>query len=274
MTEEIVRKPTDRYKDITGQRFGLLVAISHTGTSEKWASALWLCRCDCGVEKVIPYHNLRDGCTRSCGHLAQEARTKHGMSRSPEYHAWASMKQRCCKKTACQWKDYGARGIRVCARWLEGFGNFFQDMGERPSARHSLEREKVNGHYSCGHCEECQREGWPANCRWATPLDQGRNRRNTRFLTHDGETLPLSQWAERIGTTTNTLAQRVECYGVSDAITKPIKPSYRQKLVLSDVAEVTGRTLEEVEEWVTARTVIVELCNEVRRLKTALNEKT
>lgn len=91
---------------------------------------------------------------------------KHGMSRSSENLAWRQMKARCCNPKNGSFKDYGDRGISVCARWMESFEAFFADMGPRPSAGHSLDRERSEGNYE------------PGNCRWATRQQQNENRRN------------------------------------------------------------------------------------------------
>lgn len=88
---------------------------------------------------------------------------KHGRSRTPEYRVWSDMKNRC---NDLRNKYYGGRGIKVCKRWAK-FENFFADMGERPSPKHSIERKRGNGPYS------------KRNCIWATPAQQAKNKRPT-----------------------------------------------------------------------------------------------
>ena len=104
----------------------------------------------------------------------------------PEYRAWSSMLNRCENRNNRAYERYGARGIGVCERW-RSFRNFFQDMGERPSTDHSIDRIDNNGNYE------------PTNCRWATRLEQGRNKRNSRLVELDGITKPLPEWAEEYG---------------------------------------------------------------------------
>ena len=89
----------------------------------------------------------------------------HGKSRTPVYNCWASMIARCYNTSLPEYKYWGGRGIRVCDRWKESFINFYEDMGERPSLKHSLERMNVDKDYT------------PDNCKWATIEEQARNKR-------------------------------------------------------------------------------------------------
>lgn len=149
--------------DFTGHRYGRLVVIAHAGKN-RHGHSLWLCKCECGNEKVLNSVAFRHGNTKSCGCLQSENRTKHGMHGSPEYMTWNSMIQRCENPHSKAYNHYGGRGITVCDRWKD-FDNFFQDMGERPSPKYSLDRIDVNGNYE------------PANCRWTTQQEQVRNTR-------------------------------------------------------------------------------------------------
>ena len=122
---------------------------------------------------------------------------KHQKSNDPVYKVWSKMKCRCTNPNNPKYKDYGGRGIRVCDRWLDSFEAFAADLGERPSSDHSIERNDVNGPYS------------PDNCRWADRLTQQNNRRDNRYLTWNGRTLTLSQWARETGLHKNTLYNRI-----------------------------------------------------------------
>lgn len=138
---------------------------------------------------------------------------RHGMSFTSEYQAWAEMKRRCKsthRKTA---ERYYHRKIIVCEWWDSKFENFYMDMGEKPSSRHSLDRINNDMNYSCGHCSECLENGWEANCRWATYKEQCNNKGNNRIIEVNGEILNLSQWAEKIGITVQALNQRINKLG-------------------------------------------------------------
>ena len=126
------------------------------------------------------------------------------------YSSWTAMKNRCYSPSNPGFADYGARGIRVCQRWLDSFQAFVDDMGPRPSPIHSVDRKDNNGHYE------------PSNCRWATPAEQALNRRNNVRYEYAGEWLPLTEWAERCGQPYRTLYDRINYQGwtLQEAMTK------------------------------------------------------
>lgn len=119
---------------------------------------------------------------------------------SHERSVWANMKTRCYNKNSNVWKGYGGRGITVCDRWLgaDGFANFLADMGPRLSENSYLDRIDNDGNYE------------PSNCRWTTWKNQQRNRRTTRYLTYDGQTRCLAEWAEMYGIPSGLLWVRLE----------------------------------------------------------------
>jgi hypothetical protein len=134
------------------------------------------CRCECGSEASIVAVMVKLGYTQSCGCLRRESWQTHGLSNHPLYKTWAGMIRRCTVPNEAAYAYYGARGIKVCERWLgapEGLLNFIADMGPRPSAGHSIERRNVDGDYE------------PANCKWATSKEQADNRRTVTGLTQE-----------------------------------------------------------------------------------------
>lgn len=121
-----------------------------------------------------------------------------GYTRTVTYNCWDSMKRRTTNPRNKYFKNYGGRGIRVCVGWLDSFPTFLADMGEKPDGLW-LDRIDNEGHYSCGHCDECIENGWPLNCRWATPAEQLRNTRRNLYLTFQGRTQLLVDWAAEVG---------------------------------------------------------------------------
>lgn len=170
----------------------------------------WNCECQCGNVKPVIRRDLIRGHTRSCGCLQKDTvinlSTTHGMSGSSELEIWEGMRARCYNKNKKSYKNYGGRGIKVCDRWNgpEGFKNFMSDMGPRPSSTHSIDRHpNQNGNYE------------KSNCRWATPVDQGRNtRRNVRYA-FNGESKTVGEWAEVVGISQHVLKDRICRYGWS-----------------------------------------------------------
>lgn len=163
-------------RDVTGQRFGRLVAVRDVGR-DKRHNRLWLFRCDCGGETTIPVGRAVCGNTSSCGCLYRESVAPHGDSSSgrnaPEYRAWAHMRRRCTNPKHPQFHDYGGRGIAICERWSD-YRNFLADMGRRPSPKHSIDRIDVDGNYE------------PGNCRWTTKDVQQHNQRARSNTGHRG----------------------------------------------------------------------------------------
>jgi hypothetical protein len=159
--------------DLTGQRFGKLIVLKQADEgSDEWGSVLWDCACDCGNMKKISAGFLRSKHTQSCGCWKHEVSVTHGLARkgkiAPEYRCWQHMKERCNNSKERQFKNYGGRGIKVCARWENSFESFFEDVGLRPNAKLSLDRINNNGDYE------------PGNVRWATAKQQQNNRRNNK----------------------------------------------------------------------------------------------
>jgi len=130
------------------------------------------------------------------------------------------MHDRCTNENAHQYPNYGGRGIRVCERWQK-FENFLDDMGHRPSSRHSIDRwPNVNGNYE------------PSNCRWATWTQQANNKRNTVMVTYNGETLPASTWSRRLGGNRNMVAKRIkDGWSIERACTEPPKRQACEELL-------------------------------------------
>lgn len=183
--------------DITGQRFGSLVALERAGRSPGRAGmALWKCRCDCGTEKTYYSMVLRAGRTSSCGCKQSEAisraMTKHGMTRSREFNTWKGMIARTTNPNDPFYETYGGRGIVVCERWKNSFEDFYADMGPRPPGK-TLDREDNDKGYE------------PGNCRWATKEEQALNRRTTLRLHLGGEEVSRREAARRIGINVNAL---------------------------------------------------------------------
>ena len=133
-----------------------------------------------------------------------------GRPASPTYQSWQAMKSRCCCPGDQAYSEYGGRGITVCEKWMR-FDGFLDDMGERPDGT-TLDRIDNNLGYD------------PSNCRWATPKRQQRNRRDTVFVTFDGKTYSIADWADILGIKKGTLRDRIVRYkwDTERALTEPV----------------------------------------------------
>lgn len=198
--------------DLTGQVYSRLTVLSEAEPKRTPCGSVkrrWLCRCACGVLRVVMAGDLRSGKTLSCGCLQSEwsrskllanpmrqtTPPKHNWLR-PEYGVWCAMRTRCTNPNFKDFKNYGGRGITICPEW-DSFETFLSDVGERPSDKHSLDRIDNNGNYE------------PGNVRWADRTTQVNNRRVTVWLEWDGERKTLTQWAQAIGIRPATLANRL-----------------------------------------------------------------
>ncbi len=196
--------------NLIGQKFTRLTVISQA--PHKGLYIAWNCLCDCGKKTVAITAHLRRGARISCGCLRTESFKKLAWKRSElshpkEYAAWRAMKSRCLYSKHNSYGDYGGRGISVCAEWSNSFDSFLRSMGTCPKGM-SLDRIDVDGDYG------------PGNCRWATWFEQANNRRNTIFLTFDGESLCLKDWAIKTGIKHGTIYARFKKGWSADLVLK------------------------------------------------------
>lgn len=207
-------------KSLIGQRFGRLEPIQYLG--RKSHSSHWLCRCDCGSETKALSSSLKTGQILSCGCYRRERMSKltfkHGergadlrSEITDEYRCWSRMLDRCDRPTEPTYKWYGGKGVTVCQRWRDNFGDFLADVGRKPTKRHSLDRIDSSGNYE------------PGNCRWATWNEQARNRSNNRRIVFRGREMTLVEAAEVAGIPYKTVKGRLQHkWTVDEALSVPV----------------------------------------------------
>ena len=210
-------------KDLTGQRFGRVIVLKesepHYPPNSNKRLRRWLCQCDCGNEFIAYQNGLLNGSTKSCSCLRKENFKKH-KNKYPSNHRlnriWVAMRQRCSNQNNIEYKNYGARGISVCNEWNNpqtGYDLFYEwSMKNGYADNLTIDRIDNNKGYS------------PDNCRWLTHKEQQSNRSDNHFITFNGTTKTVSQWAEYLGIKRDTLFARIR-YGwsIERALFTPIK---------------------------------------------------
>lgn len=184
--------------DLTGQRFDSFTVIERAPDKVRpngKKRPVWLCRCDCGVEKLVESQNLHSKHRVSCVCFGNEPKPrdyskKHGMYESREYSSYRHMKSRCYNPKEAGYEDYGDRGIEVSESWKENFINFFEDMGFCPEGW-VLDRIDPEGNY----CKE--------NCRW---IDRNTSSYNTRKAKNNTSGRTGVYWFDRVGKWTASIS--------------------------------------------------------------------
>lgn len=208
----------------------------------------YVCKCECGKEKLVRQSSLENGDSRGCGcnrdrQTAERMKT-HGNSQHDLYQIWYDMNRRCYDPSRKDYKHYGGRGITVWSEWQgeTGFEQFVLDMYPTYSDKLELERTDVNGNYV------------PDNCIWTTRRKQVINRRpsgsnfDTRLIEYEGKTLCISEWSEELGMPYKLLIDRLGKlkWDVVKAFTTPVKykrlrVSYKNvKVHLDEVFKTTS----------------------------------
>lgn len=183
-------------RDLVGMRFGRWLVDSKAPdyiAPDGRHRDRWYCVCDCGNIKAVRGSTLVNGQSQSCGCLQKEQlsgrASKHKGYGTRLYPIWNSMRQRCNNPKSRPYKNYGGRGIKICPEWDDYavFREWAKSTGYDEDAERgylTLDRIDVDGDYC------------PENCRWVNMREQANNRRDTLLMDYQGETHPLSMWAE------------------------------------------------------------------------------
>ena len=207
--------------DLTGQRYGRLKVIKYVGV--KRTHKAYLCKCDCGTEKIITSSDLRSGRVKSCGCYKQELITDeneiHGLRKHRLYSIWANMKSRCYNPNATHYKRYGGRGIQICDQWRNDFKAFYDwAMNNGYKDGLTIDRINVNGDYE------------PSNCRWATDNEQARNTSTNKIFTINNESKSLIEWCEIYNINYRTVQDRLaRGWDINRALTEPVQSKFKNK---------------------------------------------
>ena len=188
-------------KDLTGKRFGRLVVIAAT-EERQHRKVVWKCKCDCGNESYANSGALLSGRTRSCGCLMHESRGKsritHHKSKSRLYVLYNGIKARCLNPNNKAFKWYGGKGIKICDEWLNDFQAFYEWAMANGYAK-GLTIDRIDS----------EKDYCPENCRWITIQEQQHNKKSNHYITCNGETHTMTEWAKKTGININTLSSRI-----------------------------------------------------------------
>lgn len=198
----------------------------------------WECLCSCGTKFESDGNRIRSGRCKSCGCYQKEAASNkmktHGMKGTRIYGIWRGIKDRCLNKNCTAYKNYGGRGITICDEWKDDFVSFYEwAINNGYEDNLTIDRINVNKNYC------------PENCRWATALEQGRNKRDNRYITYQGETKSLIEWSEITGVNPSTIRGRlIRGWAVDDALKNNIdKEKTRKNITFEHIVEYNGEKM-------------------------------
>lgn len=233
-----------KFIDHTGERFGHLVALKYEIRQTKYGKiAFWCCRCDCGTEKWISANHLTRGNSKSCGckrnDNPQNKPNPLKLNNPRLYSIWTGMKTRCFNSNTIKFADYGGRGITICDEWRV-FDNFcLWALSNGYEDNLTIERINVDGNYE------------PSNCTWITKSEQGKNKRNLRMYTYNGETKHLAEWAREYNLDYGILYGRL-ALGMSfeRALTYKKPPYFRIPVINPEDNERVAKNKSEYQKFI------------------------
>lgn len=200
------------YIDLTGQKFGEWTVLKRSDLKTP-GKTWWTCKCSCGVVKDVDAALLKNGRSKSCGHLHL---TKGNYSKERIYNVWRNMIARCNNPKAAHYDSYDGRGISVCEEWKDfltfrdwAYANGYDK--DAPIKACTIDRIDTTGNYC------------PENCRWTDWNTQANNRTACKYITIDGVTHDISEWGHIMGISKSTIRGRLKTgWSEKDAIMTPV----------------------------------------------------
>jgi hypothetical protein len=203
-------------KDITGKKFGRWTVIKfvkaipryNENGSIKSRKLYYLCKCDCGNERIVVSENLKSGKSKSCGCIRKENPNfkTHWLSNTRLYTVYVGMKARCYNPNNSSYKNYGERGITVCDEWLKDFKAFYDwaiaNGYDKTAKRGECTLDRINN--NIGYT--------PENCRWVSQSLQNNNTRRNKLIKFRNEIHTLKEWSVLLSLPYTTLSSRLNKY--------------------------------------------------------------
>lgn len=210
-----------KQSDYTGEKFGRLTVLQRLRQYDG-KNTFYKCLCECGKETIVDGRNLKTGNTKSCGCFQSQRRIEvnitHGGTYTRLYNIWCGMKARCYNPNSEKYKNYGARGIKICEQWVNDFHNFSEwakvnGFVEKASyGQCTIDRINVDGDYS------------PENCRFTTLKEQMNNTTRNRYIEYNGNIKTVSQWSDYSGINQSCLLRRLKLgWSIEKALLTPIR---------------------------------------------------
>lgn len=198
--------------DLIGKKFNNWTVIQKE--QSRYGKSRWLCKCKCGIEKIVTGQSLMNGSSTKCvGCVEKIGNIKHGHTiggKPKEYHIWRSIKERCLNVNNKGYASYGGRGITICKKWSDSFDEFFTYVGKKPAPGYSIDRIDNDGNYE------------PGNVRWATKQTQAANTRSQKYG------ICVTQWSREKNLCRFQVAKKLK-NGISlDEIEKTVTKKYKE----------------------------------------------
>lgn len=220
-------------KNLIGQKFNRWTVIGegtsrlykHKNYENGYPQRYWLCKCECGTIREVSENSLINGKTKSCGCFQKEVTKSflytHKKSKTRIYGIWCSIKERTRNNNSTSFVNYGGRGISVCEEWSNSFDSFYKwSMENGYNENLSIDRINVNGNYE------------PSNCRWIAMDEQARNKRNTVYITYNGQTFNVHDWSFLVGVPESLIKSRYHSgWNPEDILFKPYSGRKSQKVM-------------------------------------------
>lgn len=194
--------------DLTGNRYGRLVALRPAPTADRSRGLRWMCQCDCGNVCEVLSYSLRKGITRSCGCLFRDTITKHGGQNERLYKVWSGMRGRCNNPSDHAYSYYGGKGIRICEEW--DCYSSFREWALKSGYIEGLSIDRIDP----------EKDYCPENCRWITVSENTRRAAKKHYITVNGITKSCAEWERDLKTGRNAIAHWISRRGEEYAIKK------------------------------------------------------
>lgn len=199
--------------DFIGRKIGKITIVEYLGSIKKETGdyhRFWLGKCQCGKNIYLRQTDIIKEVRKSC-HKCDKSSYKHGMTNTRLFRIWQNIRGRCYCKTNVDYKDYGARGIKMDEEWRDNFINFYNwaiNNGYKDNL--SIDRIDVNGNYE------------PSNCRWANNYTQANNKRNNKRYEYNGKLYTIRELSNMSNLSYSIIQSRIYSgWSIEKAISIP-----------------------------------------------------